>query len=101
MALGLVNSDSFAGLRALLMPAERRRKARRGRALFGMEDSGRWALARRARPALGDARAPDGGDAVEHLVLLGIGGDLLIESGSGARPAAAKEFDAMVEGSEA
>ena len=67
VALGLVNSDSFAGLRALLMPADRRRKARRGRALFGMEDSGRWALARRARPAQSEARAADGGDAVEHL----------------------------------
>ena len=40
-------------------------------------------------------------DGVEHLVLLGIAGDLLIESGGGARPAAAKEFHAMVEGSEA
>src|SRR4029077_2023518 len=53
VALGLVNSDSFAGLRALLMPADKRR-SRRGRALFGMEDSGRWALARRLR------RLPDG-----------------------------------------
>jgi ATP-dependent Lhr-like helicase len=71
VALGLVNSDSFAGLRALLMPADRRRgdgrRARRRRALFGMEDSGRWALVRRARPAQGEARAPDAGDAVEHL----------------------------------
>jgi len=50
-----------------LMPADRRRKARRGRALFGMEDSGRWALARRARPAQGEARAPGGGEAIEHL----------------------------------
>ena len=71
VALGLINSDSFAGLRALLMPADRRRGRARGRrALFGMEDSGRWALARRARPS------PDGGqaggtrdpaEAVEHL----------------------------------
>jgi ATP-dependent helicase Lhr and Lhr-like helicase len=65
VALGLVNSDSFAGLRALLMPSERRRRSRRGRALFGMEDSGRWALARRPRPG-----APEGqgaGEAAEHL----------------------------------
>jgi flagellar protein FliO/FliZ len=40
-------------------------------------------------------------DAAEHLILLGIGGDLLIESGGEARPAAVKEFHAMVEGSEA
>src|SRR5262249_33099632 len=49
VASGLVNSDSFAGLRALLVPADRR-TGRRGRraALFRMEDAGRWALARRA-----------------------------------------------------
>jgi ATP-dependent Lhr-like helicase len=66
VALGLVNSDSFAGLRALLLPADKRRhrhSGRRGRALFGMEDAGRWALARRLRPdAPGQAD-----DAVEHL----------------------------------
>ena len=55
VALGLVNSDSFAGLRALLMPSDRRRpdgsgRRRRG-AVFGMEDAGRWALAQRARMA--------------------------------------------------
>jgi ATP-dependent Lhr-like helicase len=49
VALGLVSSDSFAGLRALLMPTDKRR-SRRGRALFGMEDAGRWSLARRPRP---------------------------------------------------
>jgi ATP-dependent Lhr-like helicase len=67
VALGLVNSDSFAGLRALLMPADRRGggKGRRRRALFGMADSGRWALARRARPIPGGAQDP--GEAVEHL----------------------------------
>ena len=60
VALGLVNSDSFAGLRGLLMPADRRRGGRR-RAMFGMADSGRWALARRGRPP------QDAGEAVEHL----------------------------------
>ncbi|HVC57357.1 MAG TPA: DEAD/DEAH box helicase [Stellaceae bacterium] len=62
VALGLVNADSFAGLRSLLMPADRRRAGRR-RTLFGMEDSGRWALARRPLPAGGI----DAGEAVEHL----------------------------------
>jgi ATP-dependent Lhr-like helicase len=66
VALGLVNSDSFNGLRALLVPADKRRRpsgARRGRriALYGMADSGRWALVRRAVPA-------ERGEAVEHLV---------------------------------
>ena len=50
VALGIVNSDSFGGLRALLVPADRRRPnardARRKRriAIFGMQDAGRWAL---------------------------------------------------------
>jgi ATP-dependent Lhr-like helicase len=61
VALGLVNSDSFAGLRILLLPADRRRAGRR-RASFGMEGSGRWALARRP-----NAGAADPGEAVEHL----------------------------------
>ncbi|HEX5453064.1 MAG TPA: DEAD/DEAH box helicase [Stellaceae bacterium] len=60
VALGLVNSDSFAGLRALLMPADRRRAGRR-QPLFGMEGSGRWAMARRS------IGATDAGNAVEHL----------------------------------
>ena len=59
VALGLVNSDSFAGLRALLLPSDKRRAARR-RPIFGMESAGRWALARRPRPA-------DEGEAIEHL----------------------------------
>jgi len=47
-AAGLVSSDSFAGLRALLLPAKRRRpidfrRHRRG-ALYGLEDAGRWSL---------------------------------------------------------
>lgn len=53
VALGMVNSDSFAGLRVLLLPSGRRGKstsytARRKRrlALFGMADAGRWALVR-------------------------------------------------------
>ena len=46
---GLVVSDSFAGLRALLVPSERRRPIggyrRRGRvAPFGVETAGRWSL---------------------------------------------------------
>jgi len=53
VALGLVNSDSFAGLRALLMPSDKRSRHRRRRPIFGMADAGRWALARRGvtRPA--------------------------------------------------
>jgi ATP-dependent Lhr-like helicase len=60
VAWGLVTSDSFAGLRALLVPSERRkpivaRGARRGRiAPFGVETAGRWSLARPAGPVPGD-----------------------------------------------
>jgi ATP-dependent helicase Lhr and Lhr-like helicase len=70
VALGIVNSDSFGGLRALLVPSSQRGRAsgRGGRrkrhiALFAMADAGRWALVR--RPAAGDR--PDD-EAVEHVV---------------------------------
>ena len=54
VAVGLVNADSFAGLRALLIPSNKRRpvggvgvRRRRGRvAPFGVESAGRWALFR-------------------------------------------------------
>ena len=57
VALGIVNSDSFGGLRALLVPSDRRRptssgKRRRRAALFGMDTAGRWALIRRQPFAL-------------------------------------------------
>lgn len=68
VAQGLVNADSFAGLRALLVPSDRRRPhgggPRRHRpALFGMDDAGRWALARRAMTETPGAQA----EAVEHV----------------------------------
>jgi len=53
VAWGLVTSDSFAGLRALLIPSDRRRPIggfpRRGRvAPFGVETAGRWSRVRQA-----------------------------------------------------
>ncbi|MDQ3056772.1 MAG: ATP-dependent DNA helicase, partial [Pseudomonadota bacterium] len=52
VARGRVHCDSFAGLRALLVPQSKRPSAfnRRGRrmALFGIEDAGRWTLTRRS-----------------------------------------------------
>ena len=65
VAQGLINADSFGGLRALLVPSDRRRtfdgqKRLRRTALFGIEDAGRWALARKRR-------APEGADVVEHV----------------------------------
>jgi ATP-dependent Lhr-like helicase len=66
VALGIVNSDSFGGLRALLVPSDRRRPtardARRKRrmAIFGMQDAGRWALVKKR---LGAESAED----IEHV----------------------------------
>jgi ATP-dependent Lhr-like helicase len=66
VALGIVNSDSFGGLRALLVPADRRRPAAGGRrrrriALFGMDAAGRWTLVRRQPlPEAEDARTAQG-----------------------------------------
>ncbi len=70
VALGLVTSDSFAGLRALLTPSGKRAPPagakRRGRVLpFNIESGGRWALVRRVRPQGDDDRSRDG--AVEHV----------------------------------
>ena len=69
-ALGLATSDSFAGLRALLVPSNQRKPLagvkRRGRVLdFGMESAGRWSLIRREPPDAhgGEARA----EAAEHV----------------------------------
>jgi ATP-dependent Lhr-like helicase len=56
-AWGLVNCDSFAGLRVLILPSDRRKPVgggaprRRRSALYGIEDAGRWALVRRERIA--------------------------------------------------
>jgi ATP-dependent Lhr-like helicase len=53
VSTGLINADSFAGMRAMLAPATKRasndRKRRRG-AGPTMEEAGRWALVRRAEP---------------------------------------------------
>jgi len=51
VAVGLVNSDGFSGLRALLLPSSQRKPFSGGRrrrtALLGVEDAGRWTLIRR------------------------------------------------------
>jgi ATP-dependent Lhr-like helicase len=66
VALGLVTSDSFGGLRALLVPSSERRTGANGRrrrrtASFGMENAGRWAMVRRS------AAAERNGVAIEHV----------------------------------
>ena len=70
VALGLVNSDSFGGLRALLVPSAQRKPIagvkRRGRVLsFGMEGAGRWSLIRREPPDRIGEQASTA--AVEHV----------------------------------
>ncbi len=70
VAIGLVNSDSFGGLRALLVPSDQRRATARGghrrrSAVFSMEHAGRWALARRDRT--GRTGPQLHADAVEHV----------------------------------
>ena len=62
VAAGLVASDSFAGLRALLTPSEKRKplgktKRHRRSPLFGIEEAGRWSLVKRTPPdAASEAR---------------------------------------------
>ncbi|HJR72812.1 MAG TPA: DEAD/DEAH box helicase [Luteimonas sp.] len=76
VARGRIHCDSYAGLRALLVPASKRPSAhsrhRRRAALFGIEDAGRWALIRRnaaafAKNPAADGRAAADGSAHEHI----------------------------------
>ncbi len=68
---GLINADSFAGLRALLVPAAKRSKhARRTRRahLMGIEDAGRWALTRLPAPELSSDLAREAeNESIEHV----------------------------------
>jgi ATP-dependent Lhr-like helicase len=62
VALGLITADSFTGLRALLVPPDRRKGARPGArrragAHFGVEDAGRWSLVSRSLPEPADPGA--------------------------------------------
>jgi ATP-dependent Lhr-like helicase len=67
VALGLATSDSFAGLRALLVPSDQRKlfagaRRRRRTVSYGVSDAGRWALIRQ-----GGGTAPRAaGEAIEH-----------------------------------
>ncbi len=68
VAQGLVNADSFVGLRALITPASKRprtgapRRTRRG--AFGIADAGRWSLIRR-NPVVAEDR--DEPAELEHI----------------------------------
>lgn len=77
VAVGLVNADSFAGLRALLAPAAKpsrsSRQSRGGAFIGGMADAGRWALVRKgtAPPSeIAPARRPPlDPEALEHIAM--------------------------------
>jgi ATP-dependent Lhr-like helicase len=77
VAAGVVSADSFAGLRALLQPLQRRRAARgRNPGMSGLQDAGRWSLVRRGTtagaelPARAGADDPESAAAVEALAWL-------------------------------
>jgi ATP-dependent Lhr-like helicase len=73
---GLVNADSFAGLRALITPASKRsahtNRRNRGAFIGGMDDAGRWALLRRS-PAPGPSDNPrpqqTAAPTLEHIAM--------------------------------
>ncbi|MCD5990357.1 DEAD/DEAH box helicase [Pseudomonas sp. CDFA 553] len=76
VAAGLVNADSFAGLRALITPASKRsaHTSRRNRGAFigGMDDAGRWALLKRStRPPTVASKRPQPVDpqVLEHVAM--------------------------------
>jgi ATP-dependent Lhr-like helicase len=69
---GRAHCDSFAGLRALLIPPSKRAathgRRRRRTALFGIEDAGRWSLVRQRAPAApGQAALGPAPDAIEQV----------------------------------
>ncbi|MCU6501754.1 DEAD/DEAH box helicase [Rugamonas sp. A1-17] len=76
VATGLVNADSYAGLRAMLLPANKRsssdKRRQRGTAP-SMEEAGRWALVRR-----GDGVTVR--ERVSEIAEAGAGGSAMAES---------------------
>jgi ATP-dependent Lhr-like helicase len=81
VAWGLMTSDSFTGLRALLVPAHKRpsvdRTGTRRQAapsLFGMENAGRWSLLRPStRPAAADGPSHEAVETIARTLLLRYG----------------------------
>lgn len=77
VAVGLVNADSFAGLRALLTPAAKRsrgaRQSRGGAFIGGMADAGRWALVRKGTKSPVETATPRplalDPEALEHIAM--------------------------------
>lgn len=67
---GRIHCDSYAGLRALLVPASKRSPSssrhRRRVALFGIQDAGRWALIRPPAASVSSATG-NNPEAIEHI----------------------------------
>lgn len=108
VARGRIHCDSFAGLRALLVPGSKRPSARASRqrraALFGIEDAGRWALipgAVRSAEAVDAAAAEPRRAAAAQGPGPAMAGDLLARqhdapappAGAGKRAASARRGD--------
>ena len=95
VALGLASSDSFGGLRALLVPSGQRKPPagakRRGRVLaFDIESGGRWSAIGRARESAGaDSVARRGGRVCGAGAAQTLRRRLLAAAGAGAGMAAA------------
>ncbi|HKH49043.1 MAG TPA: DEAD/DEAH box helicase [Thermoanaerobaculia bacterium] len=81
VAWGLVTSDSFTGLRALLVPAHKRPSVDRSGtrrstapALFGMENAGRWSILRPGAPAAAtDGPSHEAVETIARTLLLRYG----------------------------
>ena len=93
---GMIGADSFAGLRALLQPASKRKHPRQRRLarhlLNGIEDAGRWSLIRRStqgfpHPALRARRfappPPHAGEGDERTARVGGGNHVPPHAGEG------------------
>ncbi|SEI69079.1 ATP-dependent helicase Lhr and Lhr-like helicase [Frateuria terrea] len=105
VAAGCVTADSFAGLRALLLPAAKResrphRRARR-HALSEIEDAGRWSLARPFLLPSGGKAALKGSGEGEGLAGSFVGNSaqgrplasILVPEGRGSKAGASRRSD--------
>ncbi|HWK55570.1 MAG TPA: ATP-dependent DNA helicase, partial [Hyphomicrobiales bacterium] len=96
VSAGVVTSDSFTGLRALLAPSASKARGRRERRrpLYNMESAGRWSLLQHGQPAeQGEAATTAGLDAaqMDRLVQIycerwGVLSRSVLEQESGAPP---------------
>jgi ATP-dependent helicase Lhr and Lhr-like helicase len=95
-AAGRVSADSFAGLRALLLPAAKRNGGRHRRLrrhqLGGIEDAGRWSLTRDSRKGSDEGQLiagnPDEGSRQEQPLT-----SILSPGGRGGERGASRRFD--------